>query len=94
MCCFISALLFVGPRFALFIWWLFDARRFNLAIGAFLLSCLGFVFLPWTMLAYLAAWNPIVGVQGFGWVVVGLGFLFDLTSHGGLFGNRRRLLRI
>ncbi len=92
MCCFITALLLFGPRFAIIVWWLLDPPRFNAAISGFLISCLGFIFLPWTMLAYLVAWQPIVGVQGFGWVIVGLGLFVDLATYsGGGYGNRRRI---
>ena len=52
---------------------------------------LGFLFLPWTWLAYLAAWTA-AGVQGFGWVIVGLGVLADIATYtGGGYGNRNRL---
>lgn len=93
MCCFITALLLVGPRFAAIVWWLIDSTRFNAALGGFLISCLGLLFLPWTLLAYLAVWQPEVGIQGFGWFVVGLGFLIDLSAYGGGYGNRRRIRR-
>jgi hypothetical protein len=94
MCCFITALLLFGPRLAIIIWWLIEPVRFNAALGSFLISCLGFVFLPWTMLAYLVSWQPAVGVAGFGWVVVGLGLLADIATYsGGGYGNRNRLMR-
>ncbi len=93
MCCVISALLFFGPRLAIVIWYLVDQARFNLALGSFWLSCLGFIFLPWTLLAYMVAWNPFVGVTGFGWVIVGLGFLGDIAGYTGGYGNRNRVMR-
>jgi hypothetical protein len=92
MCCFITALLLFGPRFAIIIWWFVEPARFNAALSSFIISCLGFIFLPWTMLAYLVSWQPIVGIQGFGWVVVGLGLLADIATYsGGGYGNRRRI---
>ncbi len=91
MCCFITALLLFGPRLAVVVWWLVEPARFNAAVTGFLIPCLGFIFLPWTLLAYLVAWQ-VGGIQGFGWVVVGLGFLADIATYsGGGYGNRRRI---
>ena len=92
MCCVFTVLLFIGPRAALIFWYLFNPARFQGAMSSFLVSCIGFLFLPWTMLAYLAAWNPVTQVSGFGWVIVALGFVIDLSSwFGGGYGNRRRI---
>ena len=91
MCCLITVLLIFGPRLALLVWYLADQVRFSLALGSFWFSCLGFVFLPWTLLFYLAAWNPVVGVSGFGWVLVGFGLLVDISGYAGGYGNRGRI---
>ncbi len=92
MCCFITALLLLGPRFAVLVWWIVEPARFSAAINGFLIPCLGFLFLPWTLLAYLVSWQPAVGIQGFGWVVVGLGLLADIATYsGGGYGNRNRI---
>lgn len=93
MCCFIAALLLVGPRAAIFIWFLIEPVRFNLALGSLLMACLGFLFLPWTTLAYLVAWQPVVGVQGFGVAVVVFGVLADIASYSGGWGHRGRVRR-
>ncbi len=92
MCCFITVLLLFGPRLATILWYIIDPARFNLAFNTFIIPCLGFIFLPWTLLAYLLVWVPNVGVNGFGWVIVGLGLLADIGTYtGGGYGNRRRL---
>lgn len=94
MCCFLTVLLFIGPRAAIIVWYLIEPLRFNAAIGNFLLGCIGFLFVPWTTLAWLVAYNPGMGVTGFGWVVVGLGLLADIASYtGGGYGNRSRIRR-
>lgn len=91
MCCVFTVLVFLGPRVALIFLYLLERVRFEAAISSFLVSCLGFIFLPWTLLAYVLAYNPVAGVTGFGWVIVGLGLLLDLGSwFGGGYGNRRR----
>ena len=94
MCCFITVLLFIGPRAAIIVWYLLERVQFEAAISNFAIGCLGFIFLPWTMLGWLVAYNPIIGVSGFGWVLVGLGLLADIASYSGSgYGNRGRIRR-
>ena len=91
MCCFFTVLLLLGPRFGVLVWYLIDPARFNAELNSLWLACLGFVFLPWTLLSYLVVWTP-AGVQGFGWVVVGIGLLADIGTYtGGGYGNRNRI---
>ena len=56
------------------------------AYDGWLVPVLGFLLLPWTMLAY--AWmydaGPGLEVEGFEWILVGLAVLIDLGS---LFGG-------
>ncbi len=92
MCCLVTILVFLGPRFAIIGWYFMDPARISAAMGGFLLSCLGFLFLPWTMLAYLVAWTPELGVTRFGWAIVLLGFIIDIGSYsGGGYGNRDKV---
>jgi hypothetical protein len=91
MCCLLTVLVFLGPRFAIIAWYFLEPARFNAAVSSFFISCLGFLFLPWTMLAYLLVWN-VAGITGFGWVIVGLGLLIDIAAYsGGGYGNRDRI---
>lgn len=90
MCCLITALLLLGPRAAIFIWWLVDPVRWNLAFDSFVWPFLGFLFAPWTTLMYIAV--AAGGLTGFDVVWVGLGVLMDLVSWtGGGYSNRNRL---
>ena len=92
MCCFLSVLLFLGPRAAIVVWYFVERVQFEAAISSFIIGCLGFVFLPWTMLGYLVAYNVVTGVSGFGWVIVGLGLLADIATYTGSgYGNRNRI---
>lgn len=93
MCCLITALLLFGPRFTLFVWWLFNSALFTTATGSFWYSCLGFIFLPWTLLAYLVVLQLSGRVEGLGLFVVALGFVADIGTYTGGYGNRRRWLR-
>jgi hypothetical protein len=71
----------IGPRFGILVWWLVDQDRW--------VALLGFVFLPWTTIMWvLVATN---GVNGFDWIILGLGLMFDLFSYsGGGYTGRQR----
>ena len=90
MPCILAVLILLTPRLAVALLWYFT-HWFDGLFPSLLLPILGFLFLPWTLLAYLVAWQPVVGIQGIGWVVVGLGFLVDMSAYGGGYGNRRRI---
>lgn len=98
MCCIFTALVFVGPRFGILLWWLFDPLRFEVTFGSnWVLILLTFIFLPWTLLMYVvvapfADLTPGRDIQGFDWIWLGLAFIVDLLSYsGGFWGNRRTI---
>ena len=92
MCCLVTTLLLLGPRVATLVWWLVNPTRFNLAFNSVILPVLGFLFLPWTTLMYLAVWSPGQGVQGFDWVWLVIALLIDISADaGGAYGNRGRI---
>ncbi len=62
MCCFVGFVALVGPRLAIVAWWIFG-DKVELAFDSWLWPLLGLVFLPWTTLAYLIAWQP-GGIDG------------------------------
>ena len=89
MCCFFTALVLIGPRAAILVWWLISTARWQAAFDNFFWAFLGFIFAPWTTLAWVAVWSP-TGLTGFDWIILGLGIFADIASYsGGLFGNRR-----
>ena len=49
---------FIGPRVALFVWWVFG-NKVDAAFDTWIWPLLGLIFLPWTTLAYVLAWGPI-----------------------------------
>jgi hypothetical protein len=91
MCCVMTVLLMLGPRAGILVWWLVNPARFTLVFrGSFMWPLLGFLFLPWTTLAYLLV-APF-GVVGFDWIWLILALLADLSTYGGGgYGNRERL---
>ena len=89
MCgCFIAVVAMVSPRLAIFLIWLFGDRM-DIAFDSFWEGFLGFLFLPWTTLAWAVAYAPIKGVTGFGWFIVILAFLVDIGSYTSGYRARR-----
>ena len=90
MCCFFTALVFLGPRAAVFVWWLINPLRFNIAFNTIILPILGIIFLPWTTLMYLIVFPG--GIVGFDWLWLGLGVVADIAMHsGGAWGNKDKI---
>jgi len=88
MCCVLVLLAFVGPRLVLFLLWLFT-NYLGRAFDGLLLPLLGFLFLPWTTIAWAIAQNEFGGVSGIGLLVIALGFLADIGVLGGGARGRR-----
>jgi hypothetical protein len=72
---------FLGPRFAFLLVWIFDSNRVDAAYSSWVWPLLGLLFFPWTILAYTLAWGPLNGVSGWGWVFVALGVILDLGTY-------------
>ena len=90
MCCLFTTLVFLGPRLGILVWWLIDPLRWQAAFRNFLWPLLGFLFLPWTTIMYVAIFPG--GVTGFDWIWLGLALLADIGSYGGgAYGNRSRV---
>ncbi len=95
-CCILALLALVGPRVILVLIWLFNNAYLKGLANNFILLCAGFIFLPWTTLAYAFAINTFPGAQvggldTTGLVVLIVGFIFDLFSYGGGGYHRRRV---
>ena len=88
MCCVLALLAFVGPRVVLALLFLFT-NYLNRAFDTFLLPLLGFLFLPWTTIAWAIAQNELGGANGIGLLVIVLGVLADVGVLGGGARGRR-----
>jgi len=88
MCCVLVLLAFLGPRLVLFLLWLLT-NYLSRAFDAFLLPFLGFLFLPWTTIAWAIAQNEFGGLGGVGLLIVVLGLLADIGVLGGGARGRR-----
>jgi len=80
VCCLALIAGFIGPRLALFVWWVFGSKV-DAAFGSWIWPLLGLIFLPWTTLAYVVAWGPLDGVSGLGWLVVAIGLAGDIATY-------------
>ena len=60
-CCIIALLAFFGPRLILLGIWLFNNPYLQNAVSNFFLQCLGFIFLPWMLLA----WVVVLATTGY-----------------------------
>lgn len=89
MCgCILALAALMSPRLAIFLIWLFSDRM-DFAFDSFWVGFLGFLVLPWTTLAWTVAYAPVAGVRNFGWFIVILGFIFDLSSYSSAHQARR-----
>ena len=91
MCCLVLAVLLVGPRLGLILLFLFTNTISRAFHHGMLLPLLGFIFLPWTTLAYtwmISSGHPIAGVY---LVILIIAVVVDLGAHGG--GARHRFQR-
>ena len=85
MGCLFALISAFSARLALFLVWVFT-DRLSIAFRSGWEGILGFIFLPYATLFYALVYQPHKGVDGFGWVIVALGILLDLSSH--LYGSR------
>ena len=84
MPCLIALFALIGPRVALVVTWIFSGM-IGRAIDSWVVAVLGFLFLPWTTLAYVVFYDVGSGreVRGIEWFLVGLAFVVDMGSYVG-----------
>jgi len=82
--CLIALFALIGPRVALVFTAIFS-DMISRAIDSLIVAFLGFLFLPWTTLAYVVFYDVGSGreVRGIEWFLVGLAFLVDIGSYVG-----------
>ena len=85
MPCLIALFALIGPRVALIFTAIFS-DMITRAIDGWFVAFLGFLFLPWTTLAYVVMYDvggTPRGVEGIEWFLVGLAFVADIMSYVG-----------
>jgi hypothetical protein len=90
MGCLLALLAGFAPRVALVLVWIFT-NLVDRAFSGFLVPLLGLIVFPYATLFYVLAYSPALGVSGWGWVFVILGFILDLghLAGGGRSARRR-----
>jgi hypothetical protein len=88
MGCFIFLFALLSPRLAIILTWLFS-NVLERAYDGWVVPVLGFLFLPWTMLAYAWMYDSGRQVAGLEWFLVGFAFFIDLASYASGRGARR-----
>lgn len=91
MGCLLALVAAISPRLVLFFLWVFT-DRLTIAFRSGWEGLIGFLLLPYTTLFYALVYAPGKGVDDFGWIIVALGVLLDLSTSllGGRRGRRRR----
>lgn len=89
MCCILTAILLVGPRLGILVWYLFNPIYVNGAFDSFIWGFLGFLFLPWTTLMYIAIYPG--GIMGFDWLWLGLAVFLDIFTYVGGYREREQV---
>jgi hypothetical protein len=81
MCCFFLSLMFLGPRFAFLIYWLFVPLKVSAAFAGlnfpWLVGILGLIFLPWTILMYVI----VFPLNNWDWLWIGLAIAADIFTY-------------
>jgi hypothetical protein len=90
MGCLLALFAFISPRFVLAMLYLFTSRL-TIAFSSGWEGLIGFFLLPYTTLFYALVYSPGHGVAGFGWFIVAVGVLMDLSSLD--FGRRAQTRR-
>ena len=86
MCCILTAILLVGSRLGILVWYLFNPIYVNGAFDSFFWGFLGWLLLPWTTMMYIVIYPG--GILGFDWIWLGLGVFLDIFTYIG--GYRER----
>ena len=90
-CCAILVILIAGPRIAMIAIALLSDYLGRAFGDSLLIPLLGWLFLPWTTLAYAWAINSRGEVAGLQLLVVIVAVIVDLSSIGGGVSRRRRV---
>lgn len=95
--CLLAFSIAVAPRIVLILAWIFGDRWHEVWQGEWVMPLLGILFLPFTTIMYMLAWQPAVAgggnIEGWDWMWIILGLILDLSKWMGLWGNRSEATR-
>jgi hypothetical protein len=87
--CLLALGIGLAPRIFLILAWIFSQRWNVVWQGDWLIPLLGIIFLPYTTVMYMLAWQAPNGVTGWEWMWVVLGVLLDIMKWSSLIKYRR-----
>jgi len=88
MGCLFLLVSLLSPRLGIIILWALTDYVYRAFAGAWLWPLLGLIFLPWTTLIFILVAAPVGNITFWGWLMVALGVLADLSSHAQSYANR------
>jgi hypothetical protein len=93
MPCLFAAVSIFFPRVALAVMWIM--KYTTTAFETNLWPVLGFIFMPYTTVAWAIAINEVGAIRGVGLLLIIVGVVLDLGTHGGSeYGRRYRVVRV
>jgi len=89
--CLLAFTVALAPRLVLILAAFFSERWDLVWQGNWFIPLLGIIFLPFTTVMYMLAWNPVTGISGFDWCWILIGVLLDIWKWAGIVQNRRQV---
>jgi len=91
MGCLFLLIAAISPRAGIVLLWIFT-NYVNAAFNGWIVPLLGLVFLPWTTLMYILIAAPVGGISFWGWLLVAIGFLMDVSAHAQSYASRNQAM--
>jgi hypothetical protein len=91
MGCLFLLITLLSPRLGIIVLWAFTDYVFRAFQNNWFWPLLGLIFLPWTTLIYILVAAPVGNISFWGWLMVALGVLVDLSSHAQSYANRQQV---
>jgi hypothetical protein len=93
MGCLFILIAILSPRLGIIILWAFT-NYVDRAFDTWIWPLLGLILLPWTTLMYILVAAPVGGITFWGWLMVALGLLLDITNHAQSYANRQQAMAL
>ena len=90
MGCIFLLIALLSPRLGIVFLWAFTDYVYRAFQNNWFWPLLGLIFLPWTTLLFILVAAPVGNITFWGWLMVALGLLMDLSSHAQSYTNRQQ----
>jgi hypothetical protein len=91
--CLFLLITMLSPRLGVIVLWVFT-DYVTRAFDSWVWPLLGLIFLPWTTLLYILVAAPVGGITLWGWLMVGLGLILDVSAHAQAYTNRQQAMSL